>query len=279
MSNVLVIGAGTMGAGIAQVIAQGSHEVTLLDQSSDQLKKGYTTIEKQLNRLVDKNKLEEQIKQEILGRIQTVSNWPDHSFDMMIEAVPENKEIKKTVFKEMDKISDENTILASNTSSLSISELSSYVEKGDQVIGVHFFNPPTLMKLVEVIRGQRTREDIVDKSKLFIESIQKESVEVNESPGFAVNRLLVPLINEAAFLLSEGVATAEEIDKSMKLGANHPIGPLALADLIGLDVCLHVMEVLYDEFSDSKYRPCPLLRKMVRSGYLGRKTKQGFYNY
>ncbi|WML39687.1 3-hydroxyacyl-CoA dehydrogenase NAD-binding domain-containing protein [Neobacillus sp. OS1-2] len=279
MSKVLVIGTGTMGAGIAQVIAHHNHEVTLFDQSKEQLEKGMGGIEKQLNSLVEKGKIDSQQKETTLSHLEPTSTFPHNCFDLIIEAVPEKKEIKSTVFKQMDTISDENTILATNTSSISISEISSYIEKRDQVIGLHFFNPPTIMKLVEVIRGQRTDEKIVTRSKEFIHSIGKVPIEVNEAPGFVVNRMLVPMINEAVFLLMEGVASAEEIDQSMKLGASHPIGPLALADLIGLDVCLQVMEVLYDEFSDSKYRPAPLLRKMVRSGYLGRKTKRGFYSY
>ncbi|MBU8908925.1 3-hydroxyacyl-CoA dehydrogenase NAD-binding domain-containing protein [Desertibacillus haloalkaliphilus] len=279
MSKVLVIGAGTMGSGIAQVIAQGNHDVTLFDQSEQQIEKGKAVIEKQLGSLVKKEKMSEEDKQATLNRITATSMKPTGVFDVIIEAVPENKEIKKAVFQDMESISDENTILATNTSSISISEIASYVEKSDQVIGLHFFNPPIVMQLVEVIRGQRTKDSIVTESKSFIESIGKVAVEVNEAPGFVVNRVLVPMINESIFLLGEGVASAEEIDKSMKLGANHPIGPLSLADLIGLDVCLHVMEVLYDEFSDSKYRPAPLLRKMVRSGYLGRKTQKGIFEY
>lgn len=279
MSNVLVIGSGTMGAGIAQVIAQHNHEVTLFDQSALQLEKGRDIIEKQLARLVKKEKISQLELEASLNRIETASKWPEVSFDIMIEAVPERKDIKRAVFKEMDKRSGETTILASNTSSISISEISSFVEKREQVIGLHFFNPPTIMKLVEVIRSPRTDEDILVRSKEFIQSIDKVPIEVNEAPGFVVNRILVPMINEAVFLVDEGVASIEEIDQSMKLGANHPIGPLALADLIGLDICLHVMEVLYEEFCDSKYRPAPLLRKMVRSGYLGRKTNKGFYTY
>ncbi|MBO0962327.1 3-hydroxybutyryl-CoA dehydrogenase [Neobacillus sp. MM2021_6] len=279
MSKVLVIGTGTMGAGIAQVIAHHNHEVTLFDQSKEQLEKGMGGIEKQLNTLVEKGKIDSQQKETTLSHLEPTSTLPHVCFDLIIEAVPEKKEIKSAVFKQMDTISDEKTILATNTSSISISEISSYIEKRDQVIGLHFFNPPTMMKLVEVIRGQRTDEKIVTRSKEFIHSIGKVPIEVNEAPGFVVNRMLVPMINEAVFLLMEGVASAEEIDQSMKLGASHPIGPLALADLIGLDVCLQVMDVLYDEFSDSKYRPAPLLRKMVRSSYLGRKTKRGFYSY
>jgi 3-hydroxybutyryl-CoA dehydrogenase len=279
MSNVLVIGSGTMGAGIAQVIAQHNHEVTLFDQSVLQLEKGRNIIEKQLARLVNKEKISQLEMEASLNRIQMKSTWPEVPFDIMIEAVPERKDIKQSVFKEMDKRSSETTILASNTSSISISEISSFVEKREQVIGLHFFNPPTIMKLVEVIRSPRTDEGILVRSKEFIQSIDKVPIEVNEAPGFVVNRILVPMINEAVFLVDEGVASIEEIDQSMKLGANHPIGPLALADLIGLDICLHVMEVLYEEFCDSKYRPAPLLRKMVRSGYLGRKTNKGFYTY
>jgi 3-hydroxybutyryl-CoA dehydrogenase len=279
MSNVLVIGSGTMGAGIAQVIAQHNHEVTLFDQSALQLEKGRNIIEKQLAGLVNKEKISQLEMEASLNRIQMISTWPEVPFDIMIEAVPERKDIKQSVFKEMDKRSSETTILASNTSSISISEISSFVEKREQVIGLHFFNPPTIMKLVEVIRSPRTNEGILVRSKEFIQSIDKVPIEVNEAPGFVVNRILVPMINEAVFLVDEGVASIEEIDQSMKLGANHPIGPLALADLIGLDICLHVMEVLYEEFCDSKYRPAPLLRKMVRSGYLGRKTNKGFYTY
>jgi len=279
MSNVLVIGSGTMGAGIAQVIAQHNHEVTLFDHSDLQLEKGRNIIEKQLARLVKKEKISQLEMDASLNRIQMKSTWPEVPFEIMIEAVPERKDIKQSVFKEMDKRSSETTILASNTSSISISEISSFVEKREQVIGLHFFNPPTIMKLVEVIRSPRTDESILVRSKEFIQSIDKVPIEVNEAPGFVVNRILVPMINEAVFLVDEGVASIEEIDQSMKLGANHPIGPLALADLIGLDICLHVMEVLYEEFCDSKYRPAPLLRKMVRSGYLGRKSNRGFYTY
>ncbi len=279
MEGVLVIGSGTMGAGIAQTIAQHEYTVTLFDQSETQLQKGMKKIDDQLQTLINKGKITKQQYEETVGRLTSTSTWPNARFDLILEAVPENKEIKKAVFTKMDEYGEEGAILATNTSSISISEIASYVKKKEQVIGLHFFNPPTVMRLVEVIRSQRTADDIITRSKAFIEKIGKVPIEVQEAPGFVVNRLLVPMINEAIFLVNEGVATIEDIDEAMKLGANYPMGPLALADLIGLDVCLHVMEVLFEEFSDSKYRPSPLLRNMVRSGYLGRKTGKGFYSY
>lgn len=279
MAKVMVVGAGTMGAGIVQIIAQYKHDVTMMDISEEQVKKSLDTIHNQLNRLVSKGKISEAEKSQTINSIRATSEWPQEHFDIMIEAVSENIELKKNVFKEMGKIASKQTVLASNTSSLSISQIASFVPFPDQVIGIHFFNPPGVMKLVEIVKGIHTRKDILDASKAFILSIGKKPVEVKEAPGFVVNRMLVPMINEAVFLYMEGVASAEDIDEAMKWGANHPIGPLALADLIGLDVCLHVMEVLCQEFSDSKYRPAPLLRQMVRGGLLGIKSGKGFYTY
>jgi 3-hydroxybutyryl-CoA dehydrogenase len=279
MAKVMVVGAGTMGAGIVQVIAQYQHDVTMMDISEEQVKKGLDTIHNQLKRLVSKGKISEEEQSQTINSIRATSEWPQAPFDIIIEAVSEQIEVKKAVFKQMENIASTQTVLASNTSSLGISQIASFVQCPDQVIGMHFFNPPGVMKLVEVVKGIHTRKDILESSKAFILSIGKKPIEVKEAPGFVVNRMLVPMINEAVFLYMEGVASAEDIDEAMRLGANHPIGPLALADLIGLDVCLHVMEVLYQELSDSKYRPAPLLRQMVRGGMLGKKSGQGFYSY
>lgn len=278
--NVMVIGSGTMGSGIAQVLAENNHKVVLRDLNQDSLDKGMKLIEKNLSRNVQKGKLSEEEKQIILNNI-VVSTDIDlaKNCDLVIEAIVENMDIKKELFKQLDKICNEETILATNTSSLSITEISVATTRPDKVIGMHFFNPVPVMKLVEIIDGQLTSKETHDKIEQLTKQINKTPVAVSEAPGFVVNRILIPMINEAVGILADKVASVEDIDNAMKLGANHPIGPLALADLIGNDVCLAIMEVLYDEFKDSKYRPHPYLRKMVRAGLLGRKSKQGFYDY
>lgn len=278
--KVLVCGAGTMGAGIAQVVAEAGHEVYLRDIAENFVQKGISTVEKTLSRNVSKGKMSEDDKNAIMSRITgTTAIDCAKDVDLVIEAIIERMEFKKELFKELDAVCPEKTIFASNTSALSISEIAAATKRPEKFIGIHFFNPAPVMKLIEIIKGASTNEETFNFTKEFAVALGKTPVVVEEAPGFVVNRILVPMINEAAYILMEGVATPEGIDDAMKLGANHPIGPLALGDLIGLDVCLLIMEVLYEEFGDSKYRPCPLLRKMVRAGYLGRKTGQGFYKY
>ncbi|AZR74059.1 3-hydroxybutyryl-CoA dehydrogenase [Anoxybacter fermentans] len=281
MMKVGVIGAGTMGSGICQVLAQSGHQVYLVEQNAEFLNKGLARIEKGYDRNVKKERMTEEEKNAAMANItgiEGVSNLPG-DLDLVIEAVVEELDVKKEVFKELDQVCDSKTILATNTSALSISEIAVVTGRPDKVVGMHFFNPVPVMKLVEVIRGAVTSDETFNFVKELAESLGKTPVEVKEAPGFVVNRILIPMINEAAYILMEGIASAEDIDKAMKLGANHPIGPLALADLIGLDVCLSIMETLYTEFGDPKYRPCPLLRKMVRANQLGRKTGQGFFSY
>ncbi|SHJ25079.1 3-hydroxyacyl-CoA dehydrogenase [Dethiosulfatibacter aminovorans DSM 17477] len=278
--KVCILGAGTMGAGIAQVFAQNGHEVVLRDIKEEFVEKGYSFIEKNLARMVKKEKITEEKKDEILGNIKaTVDLKNAADCDLVVEAAVENMKIKKEIFAELDQVCDAKTILASNTSSLSITEIAVATKRPEKVIGMHFFNPAPVMKLVEIIRGLSTSDETFETIKELTESLGKEGVEVEEAPGFVVNRILVPMINEAVGILADGVAGAEDIDNAMKLGANHPIGPLALGDLIGLDVCLFIMEVLHDEFGDPKYRPHPLLRKMVRGNKLGRKSGEGFFKY
>ncbi|MCR4442327.1 MAG: 3-hydroxybutyryl-CoA dehydrogenase [Peptococcaceae bacterium] len=280
MKKILVLGAGTMGSAIAQLAAQSGFEVIMRDLETRFIEKGLVEIEKSLNRLVNKGKLSGEEKEGVISRIRgTTALSEGKDADFVIEAVIENMEFKKEVYRELDRVVQPAAILASNTSSLSITELGAVTARPDRVIGMHFFNPIPVMQLVEVIKGAATSEETFSTALELTKKMNKVPVGVKETPGFVVNRLLVPLINEAAFLLMEGAAGAEEIDTAMKLGANHPIGPLALGDLIGLDVCLAVMEVLHMEFGESKYRPCPLLRKMVRAGYLGRKTGRGFFSY
>lgn len=280
MQKIGVVGAGTMGSGIAQVFAAGGLQVVLRDVDSQCLDRGLSLIQNNLNYSVSKEKITEKEKEQLLERIDFTTELHDLAdSDLIIEAVTEDINIKKEVFRKLDEICKEGTILASNTSALSITEIAAYTGRPEKVLGVHFFNPVVVMKLVELIRGITTSEETFNKIKGIIEMINKVPVETQESPGFVVNRLLIPMINEAIFVLNEGIASAEEIDRAMKYGANHPLGPLALADLIGLDVCLAIMNTLYREFNDSKYRACPLLRKKVRAGQLGSKTGIGFYSY
>lgn len=280
MAKVVIIGAGTMGVGIAQAFASQGFDVVLRDIKPEFVDRGVQFIKGNLDRLVAKAKLTQEQAEEMLGRIQgTVELSLAKDADLVVEAAVENMAIKKQIFQELDSVCGPETILATNTSSLSITEVAAATSRPDKVIGMHFFNPAPVMKLVEIIKGITTSNETFEKVKAITETLGKTPVEVAEAPGFVVNRILVPMINEAVGILAEGVASAEDIDAAMKLGANHPMGPLALGDLIGLDVCLAVMEVLQAEFGDSKYRAHPLLRKYVRGGWLGRKSGKGFYTY
>ena len=280
MNKICVIGAGTMGAGIVQVLIQKGYRVILRDLNQEFIDKGIKSITKNFDRSIQKGKMTELEKKSALENLQGSTTLEDIAdCDLVIEAASENMEIKKKIFAEIDRICKPEAILATNTSSLSITEVAAATNRPQKVIGMHFFNPVPVMKLVEVIKGMTTDEETRAAIIHLTMAVDKTPVEVEEAPGFVVNRILIPMINEAIGILAEGVAKAEDIDEAMKLGANHPIGPLALADLIGNDVCLAIMEVLHTEFGDSKYRPHPLLRKMVRGKLLGRKTGKGFFNY
>lgn len=278
--KVAIIGTGTMGNGIAQAFAQAGYDVVMKDLNQDFLQRAIGNIDRSLSRLASKEQLTVTEKDQILGRIATTLSYDDiKDCALVVEAIAENMELKKRVFGELDQVCQQDCILASNTSSLSITEIAAATQRPDRVIGMHFFNPVPVLKLVEVIRGQLTSDEVYDKISSITRDIQKVPVEITEAPGFLVNRLLIPMINEGIAAYADGVASKEDIDEAMKLGAGHPIGPLALADLVGLDVCLAIMEVLHREFGDDKYRPHPLLRKMVRANQLGRKTGRGFYDY
>jgi 3-hydroxybutyryl-CoA dehydrogenase len=278
--TVAVLGAGTMGNGIAHVFARCGYDVILRDVQEDFLVRARDTIAKNLDREVKKGKIAEEDKSKILGRILTTTDLSEiERADFAVEAVPERMELKLSVLREADKLLRPEAILASNTSSISVTTLAAATSRPGRFIGMHFMNPVPVMTLVEVIRALQTSDETFRTTESLCERLEKKPVAVNDAPGFVSNRVLLPMINEAAFAVMEGVATAEAVDSIMKLGMNHPMGPLELADFIGLDVCVHILDVLHEGFGDSKYRACPLLRKMVAAGWLGRKSGRGFFSY
>jgi len=280
ISKAMVIGAGQMGSGIAQVFATSGYVVYLHDLKEEYVQKGIASIAKNLSRQVEKGKISQEEQDQILANIiPSIALENASTVDLVIEAAIENMEIKSKLFAKLDKITQTHTILATNTSALPITEIAAVTKRPDKVIGMHFMNPVPIMKLVEIIRGLATADEVYQEIEDLAKTLGKIPVEVNDYPGFVANRILMPMINEAVYTLYEGVATKEAIDDVMKLGMNHPMGPLTLADFIGLDTCLYIMETLHEGFGDDKYRPCPLLRKYVKAGWLGRKSGKGFYDY
>lgn len=280
ISTIGIVGAGTMGSGIAQAAAMTGYTVVLQDIAEASIERGLESIQKSLTRLVEKERIDQANMEQTVKAITTATKLSAlAAADIVIEAAVEKMDVKIELISKLNELCKPEAIIASNTSSLSLTQLAAASGRADKVVGLHFFNPVPLMKLVEVIRALQTSDETFKVASTLIQNLGKTPVRVKDSPGFVVNRMLVPMINEAVFVLYEGIATAEEIDEAMKLGANHPIGPLALADMIGLDVCYFVMHILLDEFGDSKYRPCPLLKQMVNAGQLGRKTGRGFFDY
>ncbi|MEW4285886.1 3-hydroxybutyryl-CoA dehydrogenase [Priestia koreensis] len=280
IQTVMITGAGQMGSGIAQVFAMAEYDVILHDIAQEAVERGMKGIQRNLEKQVDKGKRSSEELHNIVDRFTLTTNLQEaERADLIIEAAVENMEVKKSIFARLDVIAKEDAILATNTSSLPITEIAAVTKSTERLIGMHFMNPVPVMKLVEIIRGLATSQETYDAVHEVVKTLNKVPVEVNDFPGFVSNRILMPMINEAIFTLYEGIATKEAIDEVMKLGMNHPMGPLTLADFIGLDTCLYIMETLHEGFGDDKYRPCPLLRKYVKAGWLGKKTGRGFYTY